>query len=196
MAKSHLLAGGAALLLLVSAAAAVAVPKSFQMHPANSVDIAAAKAGQGSLNHAIAAVEELTGGHVLEIHFETGNGAGYYDATITRNGTVDHALVNLKTKQVAVVDRAQEPARTFDFREKADMEMVVRASKVALRDAVSSAEQSSRGVAVSARTTRSGDGYMVAHDVETVRGETVHPVLVDAKTGLVIMDAQAFAEGP
>lgn len=196
MSKSYLLAGGAALLLLASAAVAVAVPKSFHIRPANSVDIAAAKAGEGSLNHAISAVEELTGGHVLEIHFEGGNGAGYYDATVTRSGTVDHALVNLATKQVAVVNRAQEPARTFDFKEKADLEMVVRSSKVALRDAVASAEQSSRGVAVSARTTRSGDGYMVAHDVETVRGETVHPVLVDAKTGLVITDAQAFAGEP
>jgi hypothetical protein len=196
MSKRYLLAGGAALLLMASAAVAVAVPKSFHTRPANPAEIDAAKAGQGSLGHAISAVEELTGGHVLEIHFETGNGAGHYDATVSRNGSIDHALVNLATKQVALVDGAQGSVRTFDFKAKADAELIVRSSKVALSDAVTSAELSGRGVAVAARTTHSGDGYMVAHDIETVRGSALQPILVDAKTGLVIQNPQAFAGEP
>lgn len=196
MSKSHLLASGAAFLLFVSGAAALALPGAFRPHPARAVDMAAAEAGRGSLNRAISAVEKLTGGRVIEIHFESGDGAGHYDATVTRNGTVDHALVNLSTRRVSVVDRSREPVRTFDFKEKADAELIVRSSKVPLRDAVATAEQASRGVAVSARTTRSGDGYMVADDIDTVRGETVHPVFVDVETGLVIADPQAFVTGP
>jgi uncharacterized membrane protein YkoI len=186
-------AGTAAIVLMVSAAAAFAVPRNFFARPANSVELAASKAGQGSLSRAIAAAENLTGGRVIEIHFDGANGAARYVATVSRNGSVDQALVNLATGQVAIIDQAQEPVRTFDYKAKAESEIVVRGSKIAISDAVASAEQHSRGVAISARTTRSGDGYMVAHDVETVRGEMLSPVLVDAKTGLVIQDNQAFA---
>lgn len=192
MSKTRILASGAAVLFLTTAVAAFAVPKGFHPRHASPADLAAAQAGQGSLNRAISTVESLTGGQVLAIHFETNNGSGVYDATISRNGAVSHALMNAATKQVALVDQGQGSARTFDFREKADAELVVRASKVALHDAIANAEQSSRGIAVAARTARSGDGYMVAHDVDTVRGDMVRPVLIDAKTGLVIQNVQAF----
>jgi len=193
MQKSRLFAGAAAMAVMVTAVATFAVPKSFLSRPANAIELTAAMSGQGSLNRAIAAAENLTGGHVIEIHFEGGNGAGRYAATVSRNGTLDQALINLASGQVAIVDQAQEPVRTFDFKEKAEAELVVRGSKIAIRDAVANAEQESRGVAISARTTRSGDGYMVAHDIETVRANMVKPVLVDAKTGLVIQNSQAFS---
>lgn len=195
MFNARLIAGTAAL-LLASAGGALAVPHIFQSHRASQAELTAAQAGAGSLNRAIAAVEGLTGGHVVEIHFDTSNGAGLYDAIVAHDGALDHALVNLKTRQVAMVDQARNPVRTFDFREKAAVELIVRSSKVGLTSAVADAEQASRGVAIAARTTRSQDGYMVAHDVETVRGDMVRPVLVDAKTGLVIGDPQAFAAQP
>ena len=194
MLKTSLFASAAASLFLVTAA--VAVPLNFATHRASAIDRAGFAAGQGSLNRAISTVEELTGGRVLEIRFDGSESLKHYDALVARNGKVDHALVNLTTKQVAFVDPSQDSGRTFDYKAKANDEVVVRASRVALRDAVANAEQSSRGVAVSARTTRSGDGYMVAHDIETVRGDMVHATLVDAKTGLVIGDAQAFAGEP
>jgi len=196
MLKTHFLAGGAAMVLMASAAVALAIPQSFYVHRANPNEIAASLGGQGSLNRAVSAVEELTHGRVLEIHFENGSGAGHYNATVSRNGVMEHALVNLSAGQVAIVDQAQEPTRTFDFKKKSDAEVIVVGAKVALSDAIANAEQSSRGVAVSARTTRSGDGYMVAHDIETVKADMVHPVLVDAKTGMVIQNAQAFGSQP
>jgi len=55
--------------------------------------------------------------------------------------------MNAATKQVAIVDPASRHARTFDYSGEADAELVVRASKVTLHDAIASAEQSSRGVA-------------------------------------------------
>jgi uncharacterized membrane protein YkoI len=182
--------------LLASAGGALAVPHIFHSHAATQAELAAAQAGAGSLNRAIAAVEGLTGGHVVEIHFDEGSGAGFYDATVAHDGTLDHAVVNLKTKQVAMVDQAHNPVRTFDFRDRTTAEMVVRSSKVGLSNAVADAEQASRGVAIAARTTRSQDGYMLAHDIETVKGDMVRPVLIDAKTGLVIGDPQAFATQP
>lgn len=196
MGRSRLLAGGAALLLVVAAAGALALPKSFHVRHANQAELAAAQAGQGALNRAIAAAEELSGGRVIEIHYVGGDGAGRYEATLVRNGSVDHAMVNPATRQVAIVDQAQGSARTFEYKQRADAELVVTGAKVGLRDAVASAEQASRGVAIAADTTRSGDGFMVAHDIETVRADMVHPVLIDAKTGLVIADVQAFAGEP
>ena len=44
--------------------------------------------------------------------------------------------------------------------------------------------------------TKADDGNMVAHDIETVKGDMVHPVLIDAKTSLVIRDPQAFEALP
>ena len=196
MSKIRTLAGGAAILVLATAAAVASVPMMFQTHRANSVELSAAAAGAGSLDSAIAAVERSTGGRVLEIHFEGGNGAGYYNATVARDGTVNHALFTLGTKQIAMVGDSGTPVRSFDYSEKAGAELIVRTSRVGLGSAVRSAEEASHGVAVAARTTRSQDGYMVAHDIETVKGDMVRPVLIDAKTGLVIGDRQAFAALP
>jgi len=71
MSKTRFLAGTAAALFLTSAVAAFALPKGFHPRHANPTDLAAAQAGQGSLNRTISTVEDLTGGHVLAIHFET-----------------------------------------------------------------------------------------------------------------------------
>jgi uncharacterized membrane protein YkoI len=196
MSKTRWLGSGAVVFLLVSGVTAFAVPRAIYPRPARTAELAAANAGQGSLNRAISAVEELTGGRVVEIHFDTANGAGHYEATIARNGTMDHAIVNLATRRVAILDQDQAPARTFEFRDKAGAEMIVRSSKVPLPDAVASAEQASRGVAIAAETTRSADGYMVVHDIETVRADAMVPVLVDAKTGQVIADPQPLVGGP
>ena len=95
-----------------------------------------------------------------------------------------------------MLDSAHNTVRTFEFREKDSAELIVRSSKVDLGSAVASAEQSSRGVAVAAKTTRSQDGGMVAHDIETVRGGMARPVLIDAKTGMEIADPQAFVGSP
>lgn len=196
MLKSRLLAGGTAAVLVATGAVAFAIPQGFSIHRANQNEIAASLGGQGSLNRAVSAVEELTHGRVVEIHYENGAAAGHFVATVSQNGATSHAMVNLATGQVAVVDQSQEPARTFDIKRKSDPEVVTIGAKVALSDAIANAEQASRGVAISARTTRSGDGFMVAHDVDTVKGDLVRPVLVDAKTGLVIQDNQAFAGEP
>ena len=196
MPKIRMFAGSATMLVLASAVAVASVPRMFQTHRATGVELSAAAAGAGSLDSAIAAVERSTGGRVVEIHFEGGNGAAYYDATVARDGAVNHAFFTLNTKQIAVVSESGRPVRSFDYSEKAGAELVVRTSNVNLGSAVRSAEEASHGVAIAARTTRSHDGYMVAHDVETLKGDMVRPVLVDAKTGLVIGDRQAFAALP
>jgi uncharacterized membrane protein YkoI len=192
MGRSRLFAGGAALLLSVAAAGAFAFPGSLHVHRASQTDLAAARGGQGSLNRAIAAAENLTGSKVIEIHYVGGDGPGHYEATLTRNGMFDHAVVNAATGQVALADQSRS-ARTFEYKQRAESELVVRGAKVGLKEAVANAEQASRGIAISAGTTRSGDGYMVAHDIETVRADLVRAFLVDAKTGQVIADPQAFA---
>jgi hypothetical protein len=195
MSNARFLAATATVLLAATATVAYAVPKSFYMHHASAADLAAAQAGRGSLNRAISAVETLTHGRVLEIR-PSADGVGRYDAVVSHDGTVDHALVNLTTGQVAVIDQGQQPARSFDFASKNRANIVVTGSKVSLSEAVADAEQTSRGVAVSATTTPSADGYIVAHDIQTVKADMVIPVLVDAKTGLVIADPQAFASQP
>jgi uncharacterized membrane protein YkoI len=137
------------------------------------------------LANAIAAIEQATGGKVLEIRFQALKGVIGYDAVVAKNGAISHvhiaAALPRKTVVIAEHDR---PAWMVNWILKADMKSIQKA-KVSLTDAVLSAEKIAGAPAVDAGLAKplTADNAVLAYNIEVIKDGQPQRIVLDAETG-------------
>jgi uncharacterized membrane protein YkoI len=141
-----------------------------------------------SLANAIKAVEQQTGGKVLEIRFENRNGRGVYNAVVSANGALTHARVDAKSDEILKFE-GSTPDWMLNWQARADVRSLNKTT-VPLPKAVQTAEQFGVGTAIDASLAKplTPENAVLAYNVEVVRDGHPVRVAVDANTDQVIAD--------
>jgi uncharacterized membrane protein YkoI len=159
-------------------------------------DIAAFHGDQNTLVNAIAAVEQSTGGKVLDIRFSSSNGMPGYNAVVLKGTQVQFFHMEQRSRHVIELDASSKPVYMLNWRGKADVSAAKQAS-VPLSKAVLTAEQTQPGPAMAAGIARSAsnpDSDVHAYTVLINLSGQVKSVTVDASTGQVIADPSALSQ--
>jgi uncharacterized membrane protein YkoI len=185
-------------LLAVAAAAvflaATALAQNAPLPPGSSADTNTAGTPWAgvtytSLADAVRAVEQATGGKVLEVRFDEHSGHATFEAVVDRQNTLVDMRIDARTDEVTEINIKEIPQWMLDWKLRADMRSIEKA-KVPLADAIRMAEQISGAPAIDAGLAKplSADNAVLAYNIEVVKNGKPDRVVIDAVTGQVIAD--------
>jgi uncharacterized membrane protein YkoI len=144
----------------------------------------------GSLSRALHAVEQSTGGHVLEVRLLHEHGPGF-EAVVGKGKQIINVRVNSVSNEVTRIAVSETPQWMLDWRLKSEMQQIKQA-KVSPAEAVRAVEKAEGAPAVDVGLARptSGDNSVLAYNVEVVKDGTPQRVAIDANTGQIIADPE------
>ena len=154
---------------------------------------------QNSLIHAIHAIQQSTGGRVIEIRYTDSGGVPGYHAVLVKHRRIQFMRIGELSSNAVAIDVSSRPVWMLKWRGKADVHFAEHA-KVHLAQAIRTAEQAHNGApAIAAGIARSASdpgsdvhAYNVLLDVDG----GVQRVAVDDSTGQIIADPGALADWP
>jgi uncharacterized membrane protein YkoI len=188
MSANRLLGSVAVAAFLTTAGAALA-QNAVQERLEGGSNLAAFHGDSMSLSNAINAIQQQTGGKVLEIRFEDWGGRGIYSAVVETNGGLTRARVDAQTDKAVTSDRPM-PQWMNSWEARADVRSLNKAT-VPLAQAIKTAEQAANGgAAIDAGLAKplTAANDVLAYNIEVVRAGHPMRVAVDAKTDQVIAD--------
>ena len=154
---------------------------------------------QNSLVHAIHAIQQSTGGRVVEIRYTDAGGVPGYHAVLVKHGRIQFMRIGELSSNAVAVDVSSRPVWMLKWRGKKDVHLAERA-RVHLAQAIRTAEQAHSGApAIAAGIARSAsdpDSEVHAYNVLLDVDGSVHRVAVDDSTGEVIANPGALADWP
>jgi uncharacterized membrane protein YkoI len=154
-------------------------------------DIAAFHGDQNTLVNAIQAIEQSTGGKVLDIRFSNAKGVPAYHAVVLKPGQIHFFQLAQPSKNVIELDASSTPVWMLSWRGKADVHYA-KAAKVSLSNAIMTAQQSHNGAPAAAaglaRSVSNVDSDVQAYTVLLDDRGHVRSVSIDMSTGEVIAD--------
>jgi len=159
-------------------------------------DISAFHGNQNTLVNAIAAIEQSTGGKVLDIRFSNANGMPGYHAVIVKAGQVQFFHIEEVSKHIVELDASSKPVWMLSWRGKADVRAAKQAT-VSLSNGIRTAEQSQNGAPAMAggiaRSASNPESDVHAYTVLLNVGGSVQSVSVDSSSGQVISDPSTLS---
>jgi hypothetical protein len=148
------------------------------------------------LTDAIAAIEETTGGKVLEIRFHNDPVAVDYDAVVGKGPVISHVHIAAAPEhKVAVIAETNVPVWMVNWVLRADMASIQKA-KLSLTEAVRKAQQMTAAPAVDAGIAKplTADNAVLAYNIEVVKNGKPQRVVIDAQTGDRIANPDALLD--
>ena len=150
---------------------------------------------QGSLRQAVQALEQGTGGKVLEIRLSDEPGEIAFDAVIAKGEDLLDMHIASGNDTVTSIDIAQLPKWMAGRKLTAYMRSIYQA-KLPLADAIEMAERKSKEPAVGAGLAKplSGSNAVLAYNVEVMKGQKHERIALDAITGAPIANPDQLYE--
>jgi uncharacterized membrane protein YkoI len=157
-------------------------------------DIAAFHGDQNTLVNAIQAIEQTTGGKVLDIRFSNANGVPAYHAVVLKGTQVQFFKFESPSKHIVELDASAKPVWMLSWQGKADVHFAKTAT-VSLTSAIRTAQQKRNAPAAAAGVARSAsnpDSDVHAYTVLVDDGGRVRSISIDSSNGEVIEDPSAL----
>jgi uncharacterized membrane protein YkoI len=150
----------------------------------------------GALAHAAAALEQSTGGRVLEVRLANAPGAPAFEAAIARKGGVLYVRIESPGDNVTEIKARDLPPWLLNYHMEAYMRSISK-TQVPLDAAIKKAEERDNAPAIDAGIAKplSGTNAVLAYFVETMKGSTRHDSAIDATTGAPIANPDELFEG-
>jgi uncharacterized membrane protein YkoI len=159
-------------------------------------DLSAFHGDQHTLVNAIQAIEQSTGGKVLDIRFSNAKGVPAYHAVILKAGQIHFFRLAELSKNVLELDATSTPVWMLSWQGKADVHYA-KAATVSLSTAVVTAQQSHNGAPAAAaglaRSVGNPDSEVQAYTVLLDDRGHVRSVSIDMASGEVIADPSALS---
>jgi len=159
-------------------------------------DISAFHGDQNTLVNAIQAIEQSTGGKVLDIRFSNAKGVPAYHAVVLKTGQIHFFQLAELSKNIIELDASSTPVWMLNWRGKADVHYA-KAATVSLSTAIRTAQQFRSGAPAAAaglaRSVGNSDSDVQAYTVLLDDRGSVRSVSVDMSTGEVIADPSALS---
>lgn len=159
-------------------------------------DISAFHGDQNTLVNAIQAIEQSTGGKVLDIRFSNAKGVPAYHAVILKTGQIHFFQLAELSKKVLELDATSTPVWMLSWRGKADVHYA-KVATVSLPTAIRTAQQFRNGspaaAAGLARSVGNPDSDVQAYTVLLDERGSARSVSIDMSTGEVIADPSALS---
>jgi uncharacterized membrane protein YkoI len=148
-----------------------------------------------SLTKAVAALEDATGGKVLEIRFVDEVGHERFESVVAKPEEVIYMAVNLLNEDVTKIAIKQVPAWMLDWKLTAYVKSIEKAS-VPLTKAIAQAEAMARAPAIGAGLAKplSGTNQVLAYNIELLAHGKRTRIAIDATTGLKIANPDELYE--
>jgi uncharacterized membrane protein YkoI len=148
-----------------------------------------------ALANATMALEQQTGGKVLEIRLADEKGAPNFEAAVKQNDAIVYMRIATPSNDVTEINISELPQWMTDYKLTAYMRSIDKA-KVPLPDAIVQAEEHSAAPAIGAGLARPLDGTnaVLAYYVETIKGDKRVLSAIDAQTGAFISDPKSLYE--
>jgi uncharacterized membrane protein YkoI len=149
----------------------------------------------GALAHAAAALEQSTGGRVLEVRLANAPGAPAFEAAIARKGAVLYMRIESPSDNVTEIKARDLPAWLLNYHMEAYMRSISK-TQVPLDAAIKKVEERDNAPAIDAGIAKplSGTNAVLAYFVETMKGSTRHTSAIDATTGAPIANPDELFE--
>jgi uncharacterized membrane protein YkoI len=149
----------------------------------------------GALAHAAAALEQSTGGKVLEVRLANEAGPPAFEAAIATKGAVLYMRIESPRDDITRIKAADLPNWLLNYHMEAYMRSITKA-QVPLDAAIRKAEERDNAPAIDAGLAKplSGTNAVLAYFVETMKGSTRHDSAVDATTGAFIANPDELFE--
>jgi uncharacterized membrane protein YkoI len=149
----------------------------------------------GALAHAAQAMEQDSGGKVLEIRLVDEKGEPAFEAAVAQADTVIYLRVTSVSDTVTHISIRELPP----WLQNAGLEAYLKSAalaKVPLVDAISKAEAEAKAPAIGAGIAKplSGGNSVLAYYVEALKGSKRRLLAVDAKTGALIANPETLYE--
>jgi uncharacterized membrane protein YkoI len=150
---------------------------------------------KGTLAHATVALEQNTGGKVLEIRLADQKGEPVFEAAVASNGGVLYMRIESVSDTVTQVKLRDLPPWLLNYKMEAYLRSIEKA-QIPLADAIVKAEDNSDAAAIGAGVAKplSGTNAVLAYFIETIKSGKRKTLAVDAKTGAFIADPDELYE--
>jgi uncharacterized membrane protein YkoI len=177
----------AQLLIVVMGSLAMAPPSSGR-DPEPVVPI-------GALAHAAAALEQSTGGRVLEVRLANAAGVPAFEAATAQHDAVVYMRIASPSDNVTEIKLRELPPWLLNYHMDAYVRSISK-TQVPLDEAIVKAEARDSAPAVDAGIAKplSGTNAVLAYFVETIKGSTRHEFAIDATTGAFIENPEELYE--
>jgi uncharacterized membrane protein YkoI len=172
------------------------MPKRYRTGNYPQSDLYAFHGNNDSLTGAIDAVQQSTGGKVVEIRFAQQNGKPGYHTVVAQNGQVQFGRIEPPSKNVT--ELTTRPDWMLKWGQKTDVQLATKA-KVSLSQAVHTAESQIGAPALAAGMARSAsdpNSDVHAYNVLLDNNGSIERVAVDSATGEMISDPGQLGSWP
>jgi uncharacterized membrane protein YkoI len=149
----------------------------------------------GALAHATGALEEETGGRVLEIRLSDEAGVPAFEAAVAKDDGLVYVRIASVGDDVTEIKVSDLPAWLLNYRLEAFMRSINQA-ELPLSEAIVRAEERASAPAIGAGIAKplSGTNTVLAYLVETIKGKKRLAQAINAKTGQFVANAEALYE--
>jgi uncharacterized membrane protein YkoI len=149
----------------------------------------------GALAHAAAALEQSTGGRVLEVRLANAAGAPAFEAAIAQHDAVVYMRIESPSDNVTEIKVRELPPWLLNYHMDAYVRSISK-TQVPLDEAIVKAEARDSAPAIDAGIAKplSGTNAVLAYFVETMKGSTRHEFAIDATTGAFIANPEELYE--
>ena len=149
----------------------------------------------GALAHAAGALEDSTGGKVLEIRLADETGVAAFEAAVSKGDAVVYLRIAAVSDDVTEIKVSELPPWLLNYKLEAYMRSIEKA-QVPLGDAIMKAEVHAAAPAIGAGLAKplSGTTAVLAYFVETINGGKRELLAVDARSGVFIANPDALYE--
>jgi hypothetical protein len=155
----------------------------------------AADVPEGSLSKAVSALEESTGGKVLEIRVVDEKGHERFESAVAKPDEIIYMAVNPVNEEVTKIAIKEVPAWMLDWKLTAYVKSIQKAS-VPLAKAIADAEAIARAPAIGAGLAKplTGTNQVLAYNVELLAHGKRTRIAIDATNGAKIANPDELYE--
>jgi uncharacterized membrane protein YkoI len=148
-----------------------------------------------SLSHAVQALEQQTGGKVMEVRLADEKGEPSFEAAIAKEDGVIYMRISTVAAAGTVIEVKDLPEWLLNWTMTAFMKSIYEAN-IPLAQAIAKAEQIAKAPAIGAGLAAplSGTNAVLAYNIEVMKGGTRMRMAIDAKTGQQIANPDALYE--
>jgi hypothetical protein len=177
----------------------LAIAQQVSQPPYSTGDVQAFRGDQNTLTTAIQAIQQSTGGKVVEIRFAPSDVAQAFNTVVVQSGQAQFMRVAVPSKKVDKISAKVTPDWMLKWQQRAEVKAALDA-KVSLSDAIRAAQRSAGAPAIAAGIARSAsnpDGSVHAYNVLLLlAGGSVGRLAIDSTNGELLADPQALEGWP